>query len=138
MRTPCYNVHMSVNVSVRLDDRLAERLRLRARAAGETLSDRLRLYADEGTRRDEHALITFRDGPTGRRAGLIGGPDVWEVSIWLDDLAAEPEPLRVLSEESGLSRAQIDAVIRYRSAFPEEIEARIALHRSESADAPTR
>jgi hypothetical protein len=138
MRTACYNVHMSVNVSVRLDDRLAEQLRLRARAAGETLSDRLRLYADEGTRRDEHALITFRDGPTGRRAGLIGGPDVWEVSIWLDDLAAEPEPLRVLSEESGLSRAQIDAVVRYRSAFPEEIEARIDLHRSESADAPTR
>ncbi len=129
---------MSVNVSVRLDDRLAEQLRLRARAAGETLSDRLRLYADEGTRRDEHALITFRDGPTGRRAGLMGGPDVWEVSLWLDDLAAEPEPLRVLSEESGLSRAQIDAVIRYRSAFPEEIEARIALHRSESTDAPTR
>jgi hypothetical protein len=131
---------MSVNVSVRLDDRLAEKLRLRARAAGETLSDRLRLYADEGTRRDEHSLITFRDGPTGRRAGLMGGPDVWEVSMWLDDLAAEavPEPLRVLSEESGLSRPQIDAVVRYRSAFPEEIEARIALHRSESADTPTR
>jgi hypothetical protein len=129
---------MSVNVSVRLDDRLAEQLRLRARAAGETLSDRLRLYADEGTRRDEHSLITFRDGPTGRRAGLMGGPDVWEISMWLDDLAAEPEPLRVLSEESGLSRAQLDAVVRYRAAFPDEIQARIDLHRSESADAPTR
>ncbi len=138
MRTACYNVYMSVNVSVRLDDRLAEQLRLRARAAGETLSDRLRLYADEGTRRDEHSLITFRDGPTGRRAGLMGGPDVWEISMWLDDLAAEPEPLRVLSEESGLSRAQLDAVVRYRAAFPEEIQARIDLHRSESADAPTR
>ncbi len=138
MRTACYNVYMSVNVSVRLDDRLAEQLRLRARAAGETLSDRLRLYADEGTRRDEHSLITFRDGPTGRRAGLMGGPDVWEISMWLDDLAAEPEPLRVLSEESGLSRAQLDAVVRYRAAFPDEIQARIDLHRSESADAPTR
>jgi len=30
-------------------------------------------------RRDEHPLIPFRDDPTGRRAGLIGGPDVWEV-----------------------------------------------------------
>jgi ribose 1,5-bisphosphokinase PhnN len=61
---------MSVNVSVRLDDRLAERLRLRARAAGESLSDRLRRYAEEGARRDEHPMITFRDGPTGRPAGL--------------------------------------------------------------------
>jgi len=59
---------VSVNVSVRLDDRLAERLRLRARAAGESLSDRLRRYAEEGARRDEHPMITFRDGPTGRRA----------------------------------------------------------------------
>src|SRR6201989_254741 len=38
--TTCYNECMSVNVSVRLDDTLAERLRLRARAAGESLSDR--------------------------------------------------------------------------------------------------
>ena len=48
---------MSVNVSVRLDDRLAERLRLRARAAGESLSDRRWRYAEEGARRDEHLMI---------------------------------------------------------------------------------
>src|SRR5271169_4298675 len=86
--TTCNTVGMSVNVSVRLDDRLAERLRLRARAAGESLSDRLRRYAEEGARRDEHPTITFRDGPTGRRAGLIAGPDVWEVAMWIDDLAS--------------------------------------------------
>ena len=85
-QTLCYDVYMSVNVSVRLDDALAERLRLRARAAGETLSDRLRRYAEEGARREEHPLIVFRDGPTGRRAGLLGGPDVWEVAMWVDDL----------------------------------------------------
>ncbi len=64
--------------------RLAERLRLRAHAAGESLSDRLRRYAEEGARRDEHPMITFRDGPTGRRAGLIGGPDVTPpgIVIW--------------------------------------------------------
>jgi hypothetical protein len=90
LQTMCDNVYMSVNVSVRLDDALAERLRMRARAAGESLSDRLRRYAEEGARRDEHPLITFRDGPTGRRAGLVGGPDVWEVSMWVEDLADEP------------------------------------------------
>jgi hypothetical protein len=41
---------MSVNVSVCLDARLAERLRLRARVAGESLSDRLRRYAEESVR----------------------------------------------------------------------------------------
>ena len=88
---------MSVNVSVRLEKRLAERLRVRARAAGETLSDRLRRYAEEGTRRDEHPLITFRDGPTGRRAGLVGGPDVWEVAMWVDDFASEADPVATLT-----------------------------------------
>jgi len=126
---------MSVNVSVRLDDSLAERLRLRARAAGETLSDRLRRYAEEGARREEHPLIVFRDGPTGRRAGLLGGPDVWEVVMWVEDLAAEPDSVAALVEDSALSRSQVDAALRYRAAYPDEIVARIDLHRRETAAA---
>jgi hypothetical protein len=133
----CDTVDMSVNVSVRLDDGLAERLRLRARAAGESLSDRLRRYAEEGARRDEHPLITFRDGPTGRRAGLVGGPDVWEVVMWLDDLADEVDPAAELADDAIVSRAQIDAARRYRAAYPDEITARIELHRRETAAAGT-
>jgi hypothetical protein len=129
---------MSVNVSVRLDDTLADRLRLRARAAGETLSDRLRRYAEEGARREEHPMITFRDGPAGRRAKLIDGPDVWEVAMWVEDLAAEPDPTATLADESDLKRPQIDAALSYRDAFPEEIAARIELHRSETAADETR
>jgi len=133
--TTYYNAYMSVNVSVRLDDALAESLRLRARAAGETLSDRLRRYAEEGTRREEHPLITFRDGPTGRRAGLIGGPDVWEIAMWVEDLAAEPDAIATLVEDLGFTRSQIDAALRYRAAYPDEVAARIELHRRETAAA---
>lgn len=133
-----YVVDMSVNVSVRLDDSLVERLRLRARAAGETLSDRLRRYADEGARRDEHPLITFRDGPAGRRPGLIGGPDVWEVAMWVDDLAAEPNSVAALAEDSVLTTAQIEAALRYRNTYPDEIAARIELHRHETTAADRR
>lgn len=129
---------MSVNVSVRLDDRLAERLRLRARAAGESLSDRLRRYADEGARRDEHPMITFRDGPTGRRAGLISGPDVWEVAMWLDDLGPVDDPVAELVSDGIVARPQVDAVLAYRAAYPDEIQARIDLHRSETAAAEAR
>ncbi len=129
---------MSVNVSVRLDDRLAERLRLRARAAGESLSDRLRRYAEEGTRRDEHPMITFRDGPTGRRAGLIGGPDVWEVAMWLDDLGQVEDAAGELAGDGVVSRPQIDAVLAYRAAYPDEIGARIELHRADTAAAEAR
>lgn len=136
--TTCYDECMSVNVSVRLDDTLAERLRLRARAAGESLSDRLRRYAEEGSRRDEHPLITFRDGPVGRRAAVVGGPDVWEIVMWLEDLASEGDPVRVLAAEQDISRPLIDAALRYRDAYPDEVEARIALHRHDTAAADAR
>src|SRR4051794_33191134 len=114
-----------MNVSVRLDDQLAERMRLRARAAGETLSDRLRRYAEEGARRDEHPLITFRDGPTGRRAGVVGGPDVWEIALWIDELSDEPDPAGALVGDGLVMLAQIDAALAYRADYPAEIEARI-------------
>lgn len=129
---------MSVNVSVRLDDRLAERLRVRARAAGESLSDRLRRYAEEGARRDEHPMITFRDGPTGRRAGLLGGPDVWEVAMWIDEIGPVDDPAAELAAEGVVSRAQIDSALAYRAAYPDEIQARIELHRADTAAAATR
>lgn len=137
VRTLCYAAYVSVNVSVRLDDALAERLRLRARTAGETLSDRLRRYAEEGARRDEHPLITFRDGPAGRRAGLLGGPDVWEVVMSVEDLAGEPDPVAALVEDSVLARSQVDAALRYCAAYPDEIAARIELHRRETTTAET-
>jgi hypothetical protein len=127
-----------VNVSVRLDDRLAERLRLRARAAGESLSDRLRRYAEEGARRDEHPMITFRDGPTGRRAGLIAGPDVWEIAMWIDDLGPLDDPATELASDGVVSRSQIDAALAYRATYRDEIRARIDLHRSETTAAEVR
>ena len=117
---------------------VAERLRLRARAAGESLSDRLRRYAEEGARRDEHPMITFRDGPTGRRAGLIGGPDVWEVAMWIDDLGPVSDPAAELVADGVVTRPQIDAALAYRAAYTDEIRARIDLHRSETTAAEAR
>ncbi len=95
----------------------------------------MRRYADEGVRRDEHPLVTFRDGPTGRRAGIVGGPDVWEIVMWVEDLATEEDPVAVLVEESALARAKVDAALRYRAAYPGEVDARIELHRQETAAA---
>jgi hypothetical protein len=81
--------------------------------------------------------VTFRDGPVGRRAGLLGGPDVWEVVMWAEDLATEADPVAALVEDSILTRPQVDAALRYQAAYPDEIAARIELHRSETAAAET-
>lgn len=82
-------------------------------------------------------MITFRDGPTGRRAGLIAGPDVWEVAMWFDDLGSIEDPAE-LAVDGVVSRPQIDAALAYRVAYPDEIQARIELHRSETAAADAR
>jgi hypothetical protein len=57
--------------------------------------------------------------------------------MWLDDLAADPDPVATLVEDSTLARPQIDAALRYRAAYPDEVVARIELHRSETASAET-
>ena len=129
---------MTVNVSVRLDDGLAGRLRLQSRAAGETMSERLRRSAEEGVRHDDHPLIVFRAGPAGRRAGLIGGPDVWEIAMWLDDYGETGGAAADLIADGAVTRAQLDAARAYRAAFPDEIQARIDLHRERTRSADIR
>jgi hypothetical protein len=43
-------------------------------------------YVEEGLRHDAHPLIQFLDGPSGRRASLVGrGLDVWEVVVTVRD-----------------------------------------------------
>jgi hypothetical protein len=80
-------------------------------------------------------LIAFRDGPPGRRAAVVGGPDVWEIVMWLKDLAAEDDPAQLLAAEQDIPRPLIDAALSYAEAYSEEIEARIALHRHDTAAA---
>ena len=65
--------------SARWDADVLERLARRSELAGTNKSRLAERYVDEGTRMDEHPGIVFRGGPTGRRAALAGGPDVWEV-----------------------------------------------------------
>ncbi|MGH2896520.1 MAG: hypothetical protein ACRDPM_25065 [Solirubrobacteraceae bacterium] len=83
-------------------------------------------------------MITFRDGPTGRHAGLIGGPDVWEVAMWIDDLGSVRDPATELAADGVVSRPQVDAVLAYRAGYPDEIQARIDLHHSDTAAAEAR
>jgi len=74
----------------------------------------------------------FRPGPTGWRAGLLGGPDIWEVigashAVQLRDPGLSGESLvEAIAEATGLGRAQVRAAVRYYMAHPAEIEERIA------------
>ena len=46
--------------------------------------------------------------------------------MWLEDLADEPDPAAALVADGVVTRAQIDAALRYRAAYPDEIAALLA------------
>lgn len=100
--------------------RLGERAR-RAHVAERTLAQR---YVEEGLRHDVHPLVHFLDGPSGRRASLVGrGLDVWEVIATVRDnegsLQAAAEYLQV---PPGLVEAAVAYYGEYRDEIDEEIE----------------
>jgi hypothetical protein len=123
----------TANVSVRINRETAVRIRTRAEARGERLSDALRRYAEEGDRAETHPGVVFRSGPAGRRAGLAGGPDVWEIVLALGQGGGGAEASERLAQEMSITADRIAVALRYAAEFPAEIEARIKLHERESA-----
>jgi hypothetical protein len=120
--------------SARWDTEVLERLERRSELAGTNKSRLAERYVDEGTRMDEHPGIVFRGGPTGRRAALAGGPDVWELMTALKiGKARGEEAIAVTAELLDLTEQQVRVAARYYSAFADEIDRRIALN-SEDAD----
>jgi len=112
--------HYTLRLAPGTKQRLAERAR-RARVAERTLAQR---YVEEGLRHDVHPLIQFLDGPSGRRASLIGrGLDVWEVIATVRDndgsIQAAAEYLQV---PVGLVEAAVAYFGEYRDEIDEEIE----------------
>jgi hypothetical protein len=119
--------------SVRFDETVAVRLAAFAASyPGLSLSSAANLLIDEGLRVYEHPGITFRDGATGRRAGLVGGPDVWEVvravrsARVAEPVLGEDALLGVVRDGTGLSTRLLRTALRYWAAYPDEIDAEIA------------
>jgi hypothetical protein len=120
--------------SARWGTDVLDRLKRRSELAGTNKSRLAERYVDEGTRMDEHPGIVFRGGPTGRRAALAGGPDIWEVMATLKSGKARGEEvISATAELLDLTNLQVRAAVRYYGAFADEIDRRIALN-SEDAD----
>jgi hypothetical protein len=105
-----------------------DRLQKRGEIAGLNKSRLAERYVEEGLRMDKHPGIVFRDGPTGRRAALPRGPDVWEVVMILQGARQRGEEAIVATAEFlNLHESQVRAAVRYYAAFSEEVDERIAL-----------
>lgn len=83
-----------------------------------------------------HPGIVFRSGPAGRRPGLAGGPDVWEVVRVAREMEESgPDALRRAAELAGVAPAQMETALRYYADYRAEIDAWIERVDSEAAEA---
>lgn len=120
---------MTDHFTLRLRPGASERLGARARRlkiAPRTLAQR---YVEEGLRREDHPLIRFADGPSGRRAALVSsGLDVWEVIATVRDNSNDPERA---AEYLGIVPGLVQAAVAYYGEYRDEIDEEIAANEAE-------
>jgi len=116
---------MARTISFRIPDEVAKRVAERSVSlAAESGSDVYRRVIEEWLRMQEHPRIRFADGPGGRRAVLVGGPDVWEVILLAR--AFDFEAKRLTAAYPWLTGERLDAARSYAESYRNEIEGRIA------------
>ncbi|MGH9294895.1 MAG: hypothetical protein ACRD0B_06145, partial [Acidimicrobiales bacterium] len=78
------------------------------------MTELIERFVREGLACAEHPGIVFKPGPSGRRAALAGGPDVWEIVSALHQ-ARGSEALRVdtVAGELGIHERQVVLALNY-------------------------
>lgn len=119
-------VTRGAQLSARMSEAVLDRLERLSGRLGQPRSRVAEELIDEGIRLREFPGIVFRSGPTGRRAGLADGPDVWEVVRGLKQArSGKGDPVELLMASSGLRGDQIRLAADYYSVYPDEVDARI-------------
>ncbi|HUZ25623.1 MAG TPA: hypothetical protein VMV07_17840 [Streptosporangiaceae bacterium] len=118
---------MSAPLSIRFDAGLLARLRRRAQSlAGSSTSALAQRLIDEGLRMADHPGIIFKDGPSGRRAALAYGPDIWEIIKYLREIDDRgPAALDAAAEAFAADAGRIATAVSYYGDYPGEIDAEL-------------
>jgi hypothetical protein len=119
---------MTTPLSIRFTPSLLARLRQRARAVpGASAAGLAQRLIDEGLRMADHPGVIFKDGPSGRRAALAYGPDVWELIKFLHEVDERgPAAIEAVAEVFAIDASRITAAISYYGDYAGEIDAEIA------------
>ena len=127
-----YTCYMS-SQPIRIGKRTLQTLRERSKGSGEPIARLAERYIEEGLRADRHPGVFFREGPAGRRAVLVGGPDVWEIVSAVRGAPEKGEALvPALADRLGISESKVRVAIRYYGEYPEEIDDWIAANDAEA------
>ena len=112
--------------SYRLPEDLLARLDEEAAERQLSVTSLVTALLDEGLKTRRFPGVVYRDGPAGRRAALVGGPDVWEVVASLRSTPGKGERrLRRLADEVGQPLARLRTALDFYAAFPGEVDERI-------------
>src|ERR1700733_13453734 len=119
---------MTTPLSIRFTPALLARLRQRANAtSGASAAGLAQRLIDEGLRMADHPGVIFKDGPSGRRAALAFGPDIWEIIKFLREVDERgPAALDAAAEVLAVDANRIAAAVSYYGDYRDEIDAEIA------------
>ena len=114
-------------LSIRFDDQVLSRLRDQASAdVGGSVSALAHRLVDEGLRMAEHPGVIFKSGPSGRRAALANGPDIWEVIKFLREIDERgPAALVAAADVFAIDVSRITVAAGYYGDHGEEIDREI-------------
>jgi hypothetical protein len=105
---------------------LLDRLDAEASSAGISMTALVASVLEEGLKTRRFPGVAYRDGPAGRRAALVGGPDVWEVIRAVGGASGKGDQrVQRVAEERGLPADRIRLAVDFYIAFPNEIDERI-------------
>ncbi|MGX1793594.1 hypothetical protein ACWIDW_11715 [Microbacterium sp. NPDC055312] len=114
-------------MSIRFDDALLDRVRRSAAALDTSASSLIQRYVEESLRMHDFPGIVFRDGPSGRRAALAVGPDVWEVAAALRNVDERGDAaVDAVALDLSLSPVAVRLALTYYGTYADEIDAEIA------------
>ena len=128
---------MTTPLSIRFTPALLARLRQRANAIpGASAAGLAQRLIDEGLRMADHPGVIFKDGPSGRRAALAFGPDVWEIIKFLREVDERgPGAIEAAAEVFAVDTSRISTAISYYGDFAGEIDTEITAADEASARA---
>jgi uncharacterized protein (DUF433 family) len=108
-------------LAFRVPPRTLKHLKRRAHEAGQPLTALAERYLEEGLRMDDHPLVYFRDGATGRRPALLGTRlDVADV---IETLQENDKSIERTAAYLELPVDRIEVCLRYYADYRDEIDA---------------
>ena len=113
----------SRHLSIRLETSIIDRLDAQSRRSGRSRSELAKTPLEEGLRMEAHPGIVFRPGPAGRRPGIAGGPDVWEIARVIRGTRGSPdEVVKRTAALTGQPPELVWIAMRYYAGYREEID----------------